>query len=260
MATILTMLSFWFLIYSTLSLGNPLSEIFDNLGLERIIIRPKGDDGPDDMTDYSNSRLSPESSLFLASAGEPRLVSEVDSMPSVGTDSSFELGAADDIFKSSDLIETPVILSDSKLEESIAFHDGDLPEEGWGDCDFPKMPACCEYTIFGVTCIWYASHLGSICPDHPADIWPPRTEAEQARYRAVCCDRIVDQIGIGCVPVHDRYEPSIEEEENMADGLDDFFPVLTEFNAIKFAPIPGACKATQRRDSQTPTQCLPQEQ
>ena len=255
---IVIMLSFWFIFCSVLSVGNPLSATFHTRGLERVVIRNEEDDGLDSMTDYSNSRLSPEYSLFLASADEPRVSGDLISMSSAGTDaSSLGLGT-DDINQSPDLFENSVIQTDLNPGEPLAFHDGDLPEDGWGDCDFPKMPACCEHTILGVTCIWY-NFFGGICPEHPADIWPPRTEAEQAQYRAVCCDRIVDQMGIGCVPVRDRFEPSIEEE-NMADGLDEFFPPLRDTNAIKLIPIPDACKAHHRRDSQIQTPCLPQKQ
>lgn len=253
------MLLLCFLLCSVLSVGNPLSETFHIRSLGPIMIRNEEDDALENMTDYSNSRLSPEYSQFLASADESKVSSDLISMSSAGTDtSSLGLGT-DDIDQSPRLFENSIIRTDLNPGGPLAFHDGDLPEDGWGDCDFPKMPACCEHTILGVTCMWY-NFFGGICPDHPADIWPPRTEAEQAQYRAVCCDRIVDQMGIRCVPVHDRFEPSMEEEENMADDLDDFFPLLRDYNAIKFIPIPDACKAPQRRDSQTQPPCSPQKQ
>lgn len=259
MATIHTILSFWFLLFSSISsLGNPLAETSVMPDVKRILIRDELE-GPDDMIDYSGSRLSPENSLFLATADELRVPGNLNSLISAGTDpSGLELGAVDNIDTSSDLFENPIIPSDLKPGELLAFHDGDFPEDGWGDCDFPKMPACCEHTILGVTCMWY-NLFGGICPDHPTEIWPPRTEAEQAQYRAVCCDRIVNQIGIGCVPVHDRFEPTVDDE-GLGDELDDFFPILTDFNAIKFTPIPGACKAPHRRDPQSATPCLPQKQ
>lgn len=259
MAATNTILLFWFLLFcSILSLGNPLAETNATLDVKHILTREE-EQGPSDIFDYSDSRLSPDNILFLAIADEPRVPGDLISMTGAGTDPfTLGFGAADDIDKSPDLFENPIIPSDLKPGVALAFHDGDLPEDGWGDCDFPKMPACCEYTILGVTCIWY-TFFGEMCPDHPADIWPPRTEAEQARNRAVCCDRIFNQIGIGCVPVRDRFEPSVEEED-MAGELDDFFPILTDLNAIKFAPVPGACTAPHRRDSQTPAQCLPPKQ
>lgn len=260
--TIVTMLLFFFLflLFPGISQGNALSETSAARDLEHISIREELEGGGlDDMTDYSDFRLSPKYPLLLATAGEPVESGDILSMNSPITDPfSLGFGTADNINESPDMLDNPLFPSDLKPGDLLAFHDGDLPDEGWGDCDFPKMPACCEHTILGVTCIWY-TWFGSICPEHPADISPPRTPAERARYRAVCCDQVIEEVGIGCVPVHGRVEPGMEEEESMGDDADDFFPVLTDFNSIKFTPAPGECKSNYRRDSQTPTQCLPQE-
>ena len=242
-----------------MSLGNLLSETSATLDSERILIR-QGEEGPDDLADYSDFSMLPEYSLFLATADEPGGSGDIISMPNAVTNPlNLGFGTADDIEESPEFLDSPFAPSRLKPEDLLAFHDGDLPDEGWGDCDFPKMPACCEHSIKGVTCIWY-TYFGSICPDHPADIWPPRTEAEQEQYQAVCCDRIIDQVGIGCVPVRNRHEPSMEEEDSVGEAVEDFFPALTDFNAIEFSPLPDACKSTYRRDSQSPTECLPPEQ
>lgn len=230
-----------------------------SLNSERILIRDE-EDGLGDITDYSDSRLSPDDQLFPPMADELGSSGDIVSMASVFTDpSSLGFGPADDIDESSDLFESQIAPSDLKAGDLLAFHDGDLPEDGWGSCDFPKMPACCQYTTAGVKCMYY-TYFGTFCPDHPADIWPPRTEEEKARNRAVCCDRIVGWEGIGCVPVHDRDEPSMEEEESIGDPPEWPYPALTDFNSIKFLLAPDACRSNYRRDSPIPAQCLPQGQ
>lgn len=251
------MLLFLFLICSVVFLGNSLSETSAALELERILIREEN--GLEDMTDYSASGLSAENPLYLATANEPEDSGDMFSMTSAVTDpSNIGLGTADYIDGSLDLFNNPLVPIDSKPGDRLAFHADEVPLEGWGDCDFPKTPACCEHTESGVICIWYTL-IGTICPDHPDEIWPPRTEAEKAQNRAVCCDQIINQVGIGCVPVHGRVEDDVEEGA-MGDDVDDFFPDLINFNGLKFTPIPGACKSMDRRDTQIPTQCLPQKQ
>lgn len=139
----------------------------------------------------------------------------------------------------------------------LAFHDGDLPPEGWGDCEFPKMPACCEHGWLNIFCVWY--HASSyVCPEHPQDYPFPRGPNEQAKYRAVCCDQVKEGVGIGCVPVTGREEKEGLDIEYPPDGdwLDDWpedhlFPGgQRQFNNLQFNPVPGTCKSTYRRDEE----------
>lgn len=139
----------------------------------------------------------------------------------------------------------------------LAFHAGDYPPNGWGDCEFPKMPACCEYSLRGVFCIWYFAGA-QICPKHPNGYYFPRGPKEQDKYRAVCCDRIKDGVGIGCVPVTGRDEEvGIDDLYPDDDGVDDVFPGGARlFNNLHINPDPSTCKSPYRRDEQIEPVCL----
>lgn len=232
-----------------------LLETFAASGSDRNLIGDE--DGSRDLINFFGSASSAEYPPFWATSNEPEGSSDIFGLTSTVTDSidttgriDTGFGIADHMEGSLDISDQLLTPSDPKPEDLLAFHDGDLPDEGWGECDFPKTPACCEHTESGVICIWY-KWMGPMCPDHPDDIWPPRTEEDKARNRAVCCDQIVDKVGIGCVPVRGR----IEENE-----VESAFPDLKEFNDWQFQPIPGACESVHRRDEQISTQCLPQKQ
>ena len=142
----------------------------------------------------------------------------------------------------------------------LAFHDGDLPPEGWGDCEFPKMPACCEYGLSRIFCVWY-SNTEDLCPEHPDAYDYPRGPNEQDKYRPVCCDQIKDGTGVGCVPVTGREEEVGLDSDWPAEDewYDDIWSpgyFLRDFNNLQFNPVPSTCKSAYRRDEQIESPCL----
>lgn len=226
------------LIWLGLFLGPVLSATFGGSHLKRIFIREEGSQYLGEIDDIT---LFTESSISLATADVSEDYSDLFSLTSSATD-SFGAGGStvdyteENLQKSSDLS----IPNDSQFGDLLAFHDGDLPPPGWGDCDFPKMPACCLVLLHSTYCIWFTTK-GPICPDTPAEIFPPRTREQKEQNQAVCCDQVVATVGIGCVPVRNRAEEDVEEEDISSE--------LNEFNNLQSDPIPGTCESVYRRSA-----------
>lgn len=191
MSTSLLSSLFCFVVY----MGSFLSETFAASGFDRNLIGDGDEDGSGDLINLFGSTFSAEYPAVWAKPTNPESYGDIFGLTSTFTDPIGTRDPTDTGFGIADYREEPLdvsnrllMLSDSKPEDLLAFHDGDYPEEGWGECDFPKTPACCEHTESGVVCIWY-TWTGTICPHHPDDIWPPRTEEDKARNRAVCCNQ-----------------------------------------------------------------------
>lgn len=226
-----------------------LSKTFVALGVNHFWIRDQGD--PQDFTEYSDPATAIESSFSIATASETEEPGETfDLAISPTVPLSFDPGTVDNLEELPASSDNLVIPIDSNPEDLLAFHDGDFSPEGWGDCDFPKVPACCKISKSGTECVWF-TFFGEMCPDHPDEIWPPRTEEEKARNQPMCCNQIINNVGIGCVPVQNRVEDGTQ---------DDWFSYLEYLNKLHVDPAPDSCKSAYRRDEQIGPQCLAQKQ
>lgn len=246
------------------ALSSFLSQTDSILDLSRILIREEdssaGERGLDDPNDFYGS--------FLLSANDPESSQDIfDTTGSMNDQYPLDSFLADD---GEAIPGSPPNLLVPQSEDLLAFHDGELPPPGWGDCEFPKTPACCEYDLVQIHCVWYLD-VSDLCPGHPDDYSYPRGPKEQDRYRPVCCDQIQDGVGIGCVPVTGRDEEEGYDNEDYGDdnwggewdgiiplGLKDFG--LPDFNKLRFNPAPNSCPSEYRRDKQVGPFCMLPEQ
>lgn len=235
-----------------LALSNSFSQTSAILNPGRIVTREEnsseGSPGPDDSSFFS-------SSLLLATNDPESFHNIFDTTSLVADHYDIDRNSADDV---EETMSSPPSSLVPQSEDWLAFHDGDFPPEGWGDCEFPKMPACCEHGWMDIFCVWWhgSSH---VCPEHPEDYPKPRGPKEQAQYRAVCCDQVKDGVGVGCVPVTGREE----QEGHDIDGPpeDDWLEFIfllggfRDFNNFQFNPVPGTCKSAYRRDEEIEAVC-----
>lgn len=238
--------------YLFLALSNIYSQTSAVLNPGRIVIRA------DDSSEGSVGGEDPH--LFyislLPAANDPESSHNIlDTTNSVTDNYDFDRYSADD--REVTLSSPPSSLV-PQSEDLLAFHDGDFPPEGWGDCEFPKMPACCEHDWMNIFCTWWQGS-SYVCPEHPEDYVKPREPKEQAKYRAVCCDQVKDGVGVGCVPVTGReekegYDVDLPPEN---DRLDFIFLLggLRDINNLQSDPVPGECKSAYRRNEEIDAFC-----
>ena len=193
---------------------------------------------------------------LLPAANDPESFHDIlDTTNSVADHYDFNRYSADD--REVTLSSPPSSLL-PQSEDLLAFHDGDFPPEGWGDCEFPKMPACCWHGWMDIFCTWWQGS-SYVCPEHPEDYVKPRGPKEQAKYRAVCCDQVKDGVGVGCVPVtgRDEQEGYDVEDPRADDRLDLIFLLggLRDINNLQFDPVPDKCKSAYRRDEEFDAFC-----
>ena len=203
----------------------------------------EGSIGPDDPTfDYSS---------LLPATSDPESSQNIfDTIISIADQYDLDRSWADDGEVTLGSLPNPLV---PQFGDLLAFHDGDFPPEGWGDCEFPKMPACCEHGGLNIFCVWY-QESSYVCPEHPEDYPVPRGPKEQATYRAVCCDQVKDGVGVGCVPVTGRGEQERYDIDYPTTDkwLDIISPPggLRDFNNLHFNLGPSTCKSAYRRDEE----------
>lgn len=249
---------YFFLVLSHGILFSETSFVFD---LDRILSRDE-EQASKDWTESNDIAIPNETPLLLATTNGPGTSDNMFDL--TGADPNalvFDGGAESDgkeLLGSSDNLLIP---NDAQPGDLYAFHDGDLPPPGWGDCTFPKTPACCIFHDSDSYCVWY-SVLELLCPPHPDDIINPRTSLEKIEPQPVCCDQVTaDGVGIGCEPVKGRIEDEVldlGEGLGEGDGVwpDDIFWELRQFNNLRFEPAPNSCKTRYRRDEGSPAECL----
>lgn len=243
----LLMQSCFFLAIS--NIFSPTSAIVDP---SRIVFREE--DSSEESTGHDDPHFF--YNLLLPMANDPESSYNVlDMTSSVADHYDFDLSLADDGEIALGSLPDPLVPQSGDL---LAFHDGDLPPEGWGDCEFPKTPACCEHGWLNVFCVWYQGS-SYVCPEHPEDYSKPRGPREQAKYRAVCCDQIKDGVGVGCVPVNGREEKEGYDVDYPPkdDWFDRIFPPdgLKDFNNLQSNPVPSTCKSAYRRGEEIEAFC-----